>query len=181
MISSRGERARDYIQTCAPESQVRTRLAAGGRWIQTSGSWSDLLRRDALPGDLPVFFAFAGLARRRNEDHALALEAHPAHLIAADPSRIRRRVNPRDKPLAIIGVVTAIGAIFPADAGRQLRPSVAYNGHHAPVSGQGEAAERLAAVRQRARRARCVPGSGVEKFPGTYDGLHPVFSRGKHL
>ena len=25
------------------------------------------------------------------------------------------------------------------------------------------------------------PGSGVEKFPGTYDGLHPVFSRGKHL
>ena len=36
-------------------------------------------------------------------------------------------------------------------------------------------------ARQRARRARCVPGSGVEKFPGTYDGLHPVFSRGKHL
>ena len=64
---------------------------------------------------------------------------------------------------------------------RPAAPSVAYNGHHAPVSGQGEAAERLAAVRQRARRARCVPGSGVEKFPGTYDGLHPVFSRGKHL
>src|ERR1700730_1863195 len=100
--------------------RVRTRLSAGGRWIRTSGSWSDLLRRDALPGDLPVFLAFAGQARRRNEDHALALEAHPAHLIAADPGRIRRRVNPRDKPLAIIGVVTAIGAIFPADAGRQL-------------------------------------------------------------
>jgi hypothetical protein len=48
---------------------------------------------------------FAGQARRRNEDHALALEAHPAHLIAADPGRIRRRVNPRDKPLAIIGVL----------------------------------------------------------------------------
>jgi hypothetical protein len=47
-------------------------------------------------GDLPVFLAFAGQARRRNEDHALALEAHPAHLIAADPGRIRRRVNPRD-------------------------------------------------------------------------------------
>src|ERR1700739_3745402 len=28
-------------------SQVRTRLPAGGRWIRTSGSWSDLLRRDA--------------------------------------------------------------------------------------------------------------------------------------
>src|SRR5580700_5815190 len=98
-------------------------LSAGGRWIRTSGSWSDLLRHDALPGDLPVFLAFAGQARRRNEDHALALEAHPAHLIAADPGRIRRRVNPRDKPLAIIGVVTAIGAIFPADAGRQsVRP-----------------------------------------------------------
>src|SRR6202045_2957101 len=34
------------------------RLSAGGRWIRTSGSWSDLLRRDALPGDLPVFLAF---------------------------------------------------------------------------------------------------------------------------
>jgi hypothetical protein len=145
--------------------------------MRTSGSWSDLLRRDALPGDLPVFLAFGGQAQRRNEDHALALEAHPAHLIAADPGRIRRRVNPRDKPLPIIGVVIAIGAIFPADAGRQFRPSVAYNGHHAPVSCQGEAAESL---RQRARRARCVPGSGVEKFPGTYDGLHPVFSRRKH-
>ena len=77
-------------------------LFAGGRWILTSGSWSDLLRRDALPRDLPVFLAFAGLARRGNEDHALALEAHPAHLIAADPGRIRRRVNPRDKPLAIM-------------------------------------------------------------------------------
>jgi putative ABC transport system substrate-binding protein len=28
-----------------------------------------------------VFLAFAGQARRRNEDHALAREAHPAHLI----------------------------------------------------------------------------------------------------
>ena len=47
--------------------------------------------------------------------------------------------------------------------------------HHAPVSGKGDAAERLAAVGQRARRARCVPGSGVEKFPGIYDGLHGFF------
>jgi hypothetical protein len=30
-------------------SPVRTRLAGGGRWIRTSGSWSDLRRRDALP------------------------------------------------------------------------------------------------------------------------------------
>ena len=36
---------------------------------------------------------------------------------------------------------------------RPAAPSVAYNGHHAPVSGQGEAAERLAAVRQRAPAA----------------------------
>ena len=49
-------------------------------------------------------------------DHALTHEAHPAHLIAADAGRVRRRVNPRDKPLAIIGVVTAIGAVFPAAA-----------------------------------------------------------------
>ena len=73
-----------------------------------------------------MFLTFAGLARRRNEDHALAHEANPAHLIAADPGRVRRRVNPRDKPLAIVGVVTAIGAVFPADAGRQLLRSVAY-------------------------------------------------------
>ena len=65
-----------------------------------------------------------------------------------------------------------------ADAGRQLLPFVAYNGHHAPVSGKGDAAESLPAVRQRTRRAHCVLGSGVEKFPGTYDGLRPVFSRG---
>src|SRR5690348_6885650 len=53
-----------------------------GTWrIRTSGSWSDLLRRDALPGDLPV----SGPTRRRNENHAVALEANPAHLITADP------------------------------------------------------------------------------------------------
>jgi len=36
----------------------------------------------------PVFLALAGPARRRNENHALALKAHPAHLIAADTARI---------------------------------------------------------------------------------------------
>jgi hypothetical protein len=55
-----------------------------------------------------VFLAFAGLTRRWNEDHALAHEAHPAHLIAADPGRVRRRVNPRDKPLAIIGLAASL-------------------------------------------------------------------------
>src|ERR1700736_2867612 len=49
------------------------RLVAGGRWIRTSGSWSDLLRRDALPGDLPVFLAFANATSigcpARNEWH----------------------------------------------------------------------------------------------------------------
>jgi hypothetical protein len=47
-----------------------------------------LFRRDALPGDLAVFLALAGPARRRNENHTLALKAHPAHLIAADTARI---------------------------------------------------------------------------------------------
>ena len=47
-----------------------------------------LFRRNALPGDLTVFLALAGPARRRNENHALALKAHPAHLIAADTARI---------------------------------------------------------------------------------------------
>jgi hypothetical protein len=48
----------------------------------------NLFRRDALPGDLAVFFALAGPARRRNENHALALKAHPAHLITPDTARI---------------------------------------------------------------------------------------------
>ena len=48
----------------------------------------NLFRRDALPGDLAVFFALAGPARRRNENHTLALKAHPAHLITADTARI---------------------------------------------------------------------------------------------
>src|SRR5580704_1274743 len=111
-----------------------------------------------VPGDLPVFLAFAGQARRRNEDHALALEAHPAHLIAADPGRIRRRVNPRDKPLAIIGVVTAIGAIFPADAGSSVRPS-----HTTDIM-------RPSAVKVRRPRAlppsKAIPLSQVDQYLG---------------
>src|ERR1700730_13526280 len=121
--AGRGRSAGASRQLHRLDAATKLPLFLVARPIASSGSWSDLLRRDALPGDLPVFLAFAGQARRRNEDHALALEAHPAHLIAADPGRIRRRVNPRDKPLAIIGVVTAIGAIFPADAGRQILPS----------------------------------------------------------
>jgi hypothetical protein len=39
-----------------------------------------LLRRDPLPREFTVFFGFAGPARRRYEDHPLALEAHTAHL-----------------------------------------------------------------------------------------------------
>ena len=47
-----------------------------------------LFRRDALPGDLAVFLTLAGPAGRRNENHTLALKAHPAHLIATDTVRI---------------------------------------------------------------------------------------------
>jgi hypothetical protein len=61
-----------------------------------------------------VLLDFAGPARRRDEDHLLALEAHPTHLIAADPARIGGCVDPGDKPLPVIGVVAAIGAVFPA-------------------------------------------------------------------
>ena len=98
MLGAVADRALDPEAVCG---KFARELAAGGRWIRTSGSWSDLLRRDALPGDLPVFLAFAGQARRRNEDHALALEAHPAHLIAADPGRTdaaSTRVASRSKP-----------------------------------------------------------------------------------
>jgi hypothetical protein len=47
------------------------------------------------------------------------------------------------------------------------------------VSGQGEAAESLAAARQRARRARRVPGSGVEKFPRYLRWIASGFLQGK--
>jgi hypothetical protein len=47
-----------------------------------------LFHRYPIPGDLAVFLTFTDPARRGNEDHAGALEAHPAHLIAADAVRI---------------------------------------------------------------------------------------------
>src|ERR1700731_2504072 len=57
----------------SPSPPAPYHLSAGGRWIRTSGSWSDLLRRDALPGDLPVFLAFANATSigcpARNEWH----------------------------------------------------------------------------------------------------------------
>jgi hypothetical protein len=63
--------------------------------------------------------------RRGDENHAFALEAHPAHLIAADPARVRGGVNPGDKLVTVIGIVAAIGAVFPADAGRpRWRPAI---------------------------------------------------------
>jgi hypothetical protein len=71
-----------------------------------------------------MFLDLTGPPRRRNEDHAFALEAHPAHLIAADPARVRGGVNPGDELCAVIGLVAAIGAVFPADAGRQFLPSI---------------------------------------------------------
>src|ERR1700730_17043779 len=51
-----------------------------------------------------------------------ALETHAAHLIAADPALIRCRVNPSDKPRAVVGVVAAIRAVFPAGPGGKFRP-----------------------------------------------------------
>jgi hypothetical protein len=98
-----------------------------------------------------------------------SLEAYPTPLIAADPDRIGGCVDPGDKPLAVIGVVAAIGAVFPADAGRQFLPSIAYDGHHPPVRGKGDASQRLSAVGRGSCRTGCVPGGGVEQFPGTYD------------
>ena len=74
---------------CAPDSL----LEGDGFELPVPGRIYSAAMRSQ--GDLPVFLAFAGQARRRNEDHALALEAHPAHLIAADPGRIRRRVTSR--------------------------------------------------------------------------------------
>ena len=102
-----------------------------------------------------MFLDFADFAWRRNENHALALEAHPAHLIAADPAWIGGRIDARwhtglviaarscsfgvvttrvTKALSVIGVVAAIGAVFPADAGRQFPPSIADDGHHPGVA-----------------------------------------------
>jgi hypothetical protein len=37
---------------------------------------------------LAMFLNLTGPPRRRNEDHALALKAHSARLIAADPARV---------------------------------------------------------------------------------------------
>jgi len=62
---------------------------AGGDGLGASGCWSDLLHRDALPGNSPWFLAFPGPARRWNERHALAQEAHPAHLITLDAHALR--------------------------------------------------------------------------------------------
>jgi hypothetical protein len=73
--------------------------------------------------------------------------------------------------------IPAIGAVFPADAGRQFLPSIADDVHHPPVRGEGDAAQRLSAIGRGARRTGCVLGGGVEQFPGTYDGWHPVISK----
>src|SRR5437764_13514998 len=50
-----------------------------------------LFRRDALPGDLAVFLTLAGPARRRNENHTLALKAHTALRALATRRGVRGR------------------------------------------------------------------------------------------
>jgi len=50
----------------------------------TCPSLAGLIPGDAFPGDFTVFFDLAGPPRRRDQDHALPLEADPAHLVAAD-------------------------------------------------------------------------------------------------
>src|SRR5229473_143572 len=83
-------------------------------WQRLSRPTHSQLYSTALPGDLAVFLTFTDPARRGNEDHAGAFTEHSAHLIAADAARVRGRVNPDDKLLAVIGVLAAIGAVFPA-------------------------------------------------------------------
>jgi hypothetical protein len=76
--------------------------------MESAANLLPFIRAPALPGDLPVFLAFAGQARRRNEDHALALEAHPAAdgaaersgdlVIRVGPGIFRVRDQPIDRP-----------------------------------------------------------------------------------
>jgi hypothetical protein len=66
---------------------------------------------DARPGQLAIFLAHLGRPRRRPQDHVLAVEADLAHLVAADPGRVRRRIDPGDEPCAIENVVAAIRAV----------------------------------------------------------------------
>src|SRR5215831_13233080 len=136
-----------------------------------------LFRGDAFPGDLTVFFDLAGPPGWRDQDHVLAFEPHPPHPVAADPAWIRGGVNAGDKLLAVIGVVATIGAVFPADARRQFLPSIAHDRHHAPVGGEGNAAQSPTTVGCRACCSGRIPGGCVKQFPRTNDRWHPVISR----
>jgi hypothetical protein len=48
--------------SCVPINCEPALTVVGDATGSALGSWSDLLRRDALPGDLPVFLAWVGRA-----------------------------------------------------------------------------------------------------------------------
>src|SRR5437667_2970693 len=131
-----------------------------------------LFRGDALPGQFAVFLAGLGLPRRRLEDHAVAIEADLAHLVAADARRVGGGVDPGDKARAIEAVVAAIGAVGPAGAGRQFGPAVAGHRHHPAVRAEHDATHAFAAIGDGQRVAVAVARRGGDEFPGTDDRWH---------
>src|SRR5579864_2845991 len=108
-----------------------------------------LFRRDALPGQLAVLLARFGLPRRRAQDHAAAIEADLAHLVAADPARVGCGIHSGDEARPVERIVAAIGAVGTRRARRQLRPAVTRDGHHPPLGVEHDAPHAFPAVRSR--------------------------------
>src|SRR5271163_90598 len=105
-----------------------------------------LLLADLPPGQLAVFLVAARFARRRGEYDQLALETDAAHLVAADAARVGSGIDAGDQTCPVECVVAAIGTVVTGHTGRHLAPSVADDRLHAPVGGEGDAADALAAV-----------------------------------
>src|SRR5579863_5914312 len=131
-----------------------------------------LFRGNALPGQLAVFFACFGLPRRRAEHHAVAIKADLAHLVRADAGRVRRRIDPGDKPRAVEGVVAAIRAVGAGCSGWQLWPAVADHRHHPPLRVEHDPPHAPATIRSGQLLAVPVARRGGDHFPGADDRLH---------
>src|SRR5438094_8365206 len=115
----------------------------------------------------------------------LTVEADLAHLIAADPGRVRGRIDPGDEPRTIEGVIAAIGAVAADGPGRQFRPPVADDRHHATLRREHDPSRALAAIRRRQLLAVAVAGDCTDQFPSPDDRWHvelpPTLRCGQHL
>jgi len=83
IATSSGYAAANRAQSKASPVTCRSRFGvSGGRHIRSA------LGPDPLPRDFAVFLGLTSSSWRRYENHPLVFEAHPAHLIAADPARV---------------------------------------------------------------------------------------------